>query len=82
MRRGRCEGGGDWVRGRKISKRAKREFRACWEICLRGLAGGGHGVGCWFFLVWDFGFLGRWRVHLRLDFCLGRWGKGRTLDQA
>lgn len=33
MRKSRCSGGRGLVRVRRISKRAYREFKACWEIC-------------------------------------------------
>lgn len=33
MRNARCKGGGVVVRGRRISKRAKRELSACCEVC-------------------------------------------------
>ena len=34
MRKGRCRKGGGAVRGRRISRRAKRELRACWDVCI------------------------------------------------
>ncbi len=36
---GRCNNGGGEVRGRRISRRAKRVFRACWDIWISGQIG-------------------------------------------